>query len=206
MNTSPYDVLDFWFPVGFDADPASLGRHAAWWFRGGAHAEVIERFAHLLESAERGTLDEWADAARSRLALIIVLDQFSRSVYRDSARAFSNDPKALSLALTGLNLSHYEELESPWEKMFFTLPLGHSEDLENLELAVRLAGELAQEAPADLRPGLEFSVSQAKGHRDVIARFGRHPHRNAVLGRQSTPDELEYLEGGQLVHTRPLPR
>jgi uncharacterized protein (DUF924 family) len=94
----------------------------------------------------------------------------------------------------------------PWEKTFFFLPLGHSEELAHLEHAVKLAEELAEQAPPELRRILEHSASQARGHRDVIARFGRHPHRNAVLGRGSTPEELEYLASGQLVHTRPLPR
>jgi uncharacterized protein (DUF924 family) len=83
--------------------------------------------------------------------------------------------------------------------------LGHSEELANLQTAVRLAEELVEQEPAELRRVLEHSAAQARGHRDVIARFGRHPHRNAVLGRQSTPEELAYLAGGQLIHTRPLP-
>jgi hypothetical protein len=104
-------------------------------------------------------------------------------------------------------LSHYhwKELRSVTTGLFF-LPLGHSEDLINLELAVRLADELVEQAPAELRRVLAHSASQARGHRDVIARFGRHPHRNSVLNRQSTPEELDYLVGGRLVHTRPIPR
>ena len=85
------------------------------------------------------------------------------------------------------------------------LPLGHSEELGDVERAVTLAEELVEDAPAELRRILEHSVSQARGHRDVIARFGRHPHRNAVLGRQSTPAELDYLASGKLVHKRSLP-
>ena len=85
------------------------------------------------------------------------------------------------------------------------LPLGHSEDLTSLELAVKLANDLVEEAPQEYRALFEFSAAQAHRHRDVIARFGRHPHRNEVLGRQSIPEELEYLASGQLVHTRPMP-
>jgi hypothetical protein len=103
-------------------------------------------------------------------------------------------------------IGHYGALRTPWEKTFFFLPLGHSEDLKNLELAIRLADELVEQAPAELHRVLAHSASQARGHRDVIARFGRHPHRNAVLNRQSTPEELDYLAAGQLVHRRPIPR
>jgi uncharacterized protein (DUF924 family) len=86
------------------------------------------------------------------------------------------------------------------------MPLGHSENLEYQRRVVTLAEELAAESPRGLRKALEHSASQARGHRDVVARFGRHPHRNVVLGRESTPEELEYLAREQLVHTRPVPR
>jgi uncharacterized protein (DUF924 family) len=121
-------------------------------------------------------------------------------------RAFAQDPKALALALDGLEAGHYRALDTPWEKTFFFLPLGHSEELSHLDRAVALAEQLVNDAPTEFRTFLEHSASQARGHRDVIARFGRHPHRNAVLGRQSTVDELEYLAGGDLVHTRSIPR
>jgi len=84
--------------------------------------------------------------------------------------------------------------------------LGHSEQLSHIERAVALAEQLAASAPAELRKVLEHSASQARGHRDVIARFGRHPHRNAILGRESTPEELDYLASGELVHKRALPQ
>src|SRR4029453_6527483 len=166
---------------------------------------IAERFASLLERATAGQLDDWSNGPRSRLALIIVLDQFSRSLYRDTARAFAQDPKALALALEGLELGHYSALETPWEKTFFLLPLGHSENLSHLDRAVALAPQLAGNAPPELRGILEHSVSQARGHREIIARFARHLQHNAVLGPQSTPEELEYLASGKLVHTRPLP-
>jgi uncharacterized protein (DUF924 family) len=200
------DVLRFWFPQPPGLDHATMLGRFEWWFRGGADAAIARRFTGLLERAARGDLDPWAHHARSRLALIIVLDQFSRSVYRGTAQAYAQDPKALALALEGIALGHYAALEAPWEKTFFFLPLGHSEELAHVQTAVALAEQLAEKAPAELRRILEHSASQARGHRDVIARFGRHPHRNAVLGRPSTPEELEFLASGQLVHMRPLPR
>lgn len=198
-------VLRFWFSSLPRGDHAAMVRQMEWWFRGGADAEIIERFPSWLDRAARGELDGWSHNPRSRLALIIVLDQFSRTIYRGTARAFAQDPKALGLALEGIENGHYVALETPWEKTFFFLPLGHSEDLGNLERAVKLAEELVKESPQELRDILEFSANQARGHRNIIARFGRHPHRNEALGRRSTPEELEYLASGQLVHTRPLP-
>jgi uncharacterized protein (DUF924 family) len=187
------------------ADHAAMISQFEWWFRGGANAAIAERFAPLLERAARGDFDHWTGTPRSRLALIIVLDQFSRSLYQGTARAFAQDPKALALALQGIGNGHYAALATPWERTFFFMPLGHAEELATVEVAVRPAEELAAQAPPELRRVLEHSASQARGHRDVIARFGRHPHSNSVLGRQLTPEEFEYLARGQLVHQRPLP-
>ncbi|MGH6902962.1 MAG: DUF924 family protein, partial [Geminicoccaceae bacterium] len=187
------EVLRFWFPEHLSDEHAVMVRQFEWWFRGGADAAIAERFAVLLEPAAQGELDHWSQGPRSRLALIIVLDQFSRSIHRGTARAFAQDQKALALALQGMEIGHYAALETPWEKTFFFLPLGHAEELSHLETAVKLAEELVGQAPPELRRILEHSAAQARGHRDVIARFGRHPHRNAVLGRQSTPEELDYL-------------
>ena len=206
MPAEEYEaVLKFWFPPELRDDHAAMVRQFEWWFRGGADPGIAERFSSLLERAKQGELDHWSHGPRSRLALIIVLDQFSRSLHRGTAQAFAQDGKALALALQGIEIGHYRALATPWEKTFFFLPLGHSEELAHLETAVKLAEELAEQAPEELRRVLEHSAAQARGHRDVIARFGRHPHRNTVLGRPSTPEELEYLASGQLVHTRPLP-
>jgi uncharacterized protein (DUF924 family) len=134
-----------------------------------------------------------------------VLDQFSRSVYKRRAEAWAQDEKALALALGGLDRGEDQKLAAVWERMFFCLPLGHSERLELQARSVALAEAMIRDAPPELRSLYEYSAEQARGHRDVIARFGRHPHRNALLGRVSTPEELEYLAQGRLVHERPLP-
>ena len=199
------EVLRFWFP-DLSADHARMIRQFEWWFRGGADAAICERFLKLLERAIHNDLDHWARQARSRLALIIVLDQFSRSVFRNTARAFAQDPKALNLAFEGIETGHYAALETPWEKTFFFMPLGHSEDFSHLETAIQPAEELVERAPPKFQKILQHSASQARGHRDVIARFGRHPHRNAVLERRSTPEELEYLARGEFVHIREVPK
>ncbi|MBW4515795.1 MAG: DUF924 domain-containing protein [Timaviella obliquedivisa GSE-PSE-MK23-08B] len=199
------DVLQFWFPTQPSGNQAAMVRRWDWWFRGGADAAINEHFLLLYEQAARGDFGIWSSEPRSRLALIIVLDQFSRSIYKGTAQAFAQDSKACALAIEGIKIGHYTDLKTPWEKTFFLLPLGHSEDLTNLELAVKLADDLAQETPQEYRALLEFSATQARGHQDVVARFGRHPQRNEALGRQSTADELEYFASGQLVHKRSMP-
>lgn len=206
MNAQqPEDVLKFWFPNRLNEGQTAIVRQWEWWFCGGADDQAIAPFISLWQQAASGELDDWANAPRSRLALIIILDQFSRIIHKGTPQAFTQDAKASLLALTGLEAGHYSALATPWEKTFFLLPLGHSEALENLALAVQLAEELVPTAPPEYRALLEFSASQARSHRDVIARFGRHPHRNDVLERASTPEELEYLAAGQLVHTRSMP-
>lgn len=200
------DVLHFWFPPHLGRAGTDLAVQVQRWFRGGSDADVAERFGPLLQRAARGEHDDWSFEPRSRLALIVVLDQFSRSLRRGTAQAFAQDAKAVSLAREGIAAGHYAALDTPWEKTFFMLPFGHSEKLSDVELAVELAQELVAQAPQEFRWWFEFSVGQARGNRDVIARFGRHPHRNEALGRLSAPEEIEYLTQGQLVHQRALPK
>jgi uncharacterized protein (DUF924 family) len=196
------EVLRFWLPAPPIEDHETMVRQYKWWFRGGGDSEIRARFGPTLERASRGALDRWAQAPRSRLALIIVLDQFSRSLHRDSAHAFAQDGKALALALEGLDNGHYAALQTPWEKTFFFMPLGHCEELRHLDTVVALADALAAQATAQARAVLQHSASQARAHRDVIARFGRRPHRNALLGRPSTPEELHYMATEVPVHLR----
>lgn len=204
-NKNYEDVLRFWFPIQPNSDPTTIVRQWEWWFRGGGNVEIIEHFSPLLEQAIQGELEAWSGQPRSRLALIIILDQFSRSIYQDTAQAFAQDSKARELTLEGIDIGHYASLKTPWEKTFFLLPLGHSENLKDLKLAVKLADELVQESPQEYQALLEFSAAQARRHQDILIRFGRHPHRNPALGRQSPPEELEYLASGQLVHRRSMP-
>jgi uncharacterized protein (DUF924 family) len=121
----PEDILAFWFPPGLDADEETHRRQFEWWFRGGADQAILERYEPVLQAASRGDLDHWAQAARSRVALVIVLDQFSRTVYRETAQAFAQDSKAVDLAIDGLERGYYAQLPTVWEKTFFVLPLGH---------------------------------------------------------------------------------
>ena len=202
--STPEVVLSYWFPEGIDdADPETRRLQMERWMAGGPEVdrEITERFGETVEQARRGELDHWADTARGRLALIVVLNQFSRNVYRGSPLSYAQDDKALRLALEGIDLGMDRELGA-MERMFFWLPLYHSEDLSLQERNVSHAREEAAHAPPHLRAGVEFGVYQAEAARDVIARFGRHPHRNEILGRDSTPEELDYLR----TETPPHPR
>ena len=205
--SSPEEVLSYWFPEGIDdADPQTLRRQGQRWMAGGPEVdrEITERFGEVLEQARRGELDHWATTARGRLALIVVLDQFSRNVYRGSTLSYAQDEKALGLAVAGIDLGMDRELGA-MERVFFWLPLGHSEDLALHERSVLHAEEEAANASPHFRALFEFMISQAEAARDVIARFGRHPHRNEILGRASTLEELEYLRTETPPHLRRPP-
>ena len=196
------EILAFWFPVGLDADQAAHARQFQFWFGGGANGQIVQRFAGIHDAATRRALDAWADTPRGRLALIIVLDQFSRSLHGGTALAYAQDGRAIGLAADGLEHGFYDTLTTVWEKTFFMMPLGHSERLADLDRCIALADALIPEAPVQVRALYEFSASQARGHRAVVARFGRQPHRNATLGRTSTAEELDYLAAGTFVHRR----
>lgn len=202
-------VYDFWFPPDLEGtSPETHWRMIQWWMGGGANAEIA-RFAPVLEAAKSGRLNHWLGEARGRLSLIILLDQFSRGLLAGTPGAYASDQEALRISEEGLRNGDYESLTHPWEKFFFLMPIAHAEGSdhrERMERIVILSEAAVGDAPEYLRPIFEFSLSQARGHRDVIARFGRYPHRNAVLGRPSTPEELDYLEKGDYVFNRSIPR
>lgn len=201
-------VHEFWFPPGLD----EAGAEVHWamftrWFSGGTTAE-LPRFASLVARARTGSLDGWLVHARTRLTLILLLDQFTRGLFLGTPEAYAADPLALRIAQEGIRNGQYDQLAQPWEKTFFVLPLAHAEGpdhLARLDLVVMLTLELARAAPLDLRPLYAFSAGQARAHRELITRFGRYPHRNAVLGRPSTDEELGYLAAGEFVHHRVPP-
>jgi uncharacterized protein (DUF924 family) len=199
------DVLSFWFPDGRSISLDALRNHYAKHMRGGADTAILTRFTATLEAACAGELDHWARTARGRLALIVVLDQFSRTCFKNTPRMYAQDARAVELVLEGLDNGHFDALTDPDEKVFFLMPFGHSESRELHERASVMARAIADQSPVALRPLYEFSVSQAETACDVIRRFGRFPHRNAILGRDSSPAELEYLASETPTHLRPLP-
>ncbi len=168
-------ILDFWF---VETKPES------WWSGDpGFDALVRDRYAELLERASRSELDEWRRAAKGRLAEILVLDQFSRNIHRGTARAFAQDPMALALAQEAISAGAPSQL-GPVERSFLYMPFMHSESRVIHETAERLFRE----------NGNEDNHTFELRHKAIIDRFGRYPHRNAILGRESTAEEREFLQ------------
>lgn len=199
------DVHAFWFGGDIAAmDQDALMAQFQWWNRGGAAAE-LPRFRPVVDAARAGQLDHWAATPLGRLSLIVVLDQFTRTLFAEMPDAYASDPAALRLAEEGIASGHHARIATPWELTFYELPLSHAEGprhLDRLDFVIAAAGERLAAAPPSRRRMAEFAASQPKAARDVIARFGRYPHRNAILGRSSTPAELDFLAEGDLVHLR----
>ena len=203
----PKDIVDFWFPDGDTPTPEEHIRLWNWRMRGGAHEDVLARFTDVTERAAAGDLDHWADTPLGRLALILILDQFTRSVWAGTPRAYDFDEKARDLCLEGLANGHFDALETVWFKTTCKLPMEHCEcaaHLANLDRVIAIAEALAGETPENLRLYFKSAASLPKKHRAVIAEFGRQPHRNAILGRMSTPDEVVYLAAGVFPHLADL--
>jgi uncharacterized protein (DUF924 family) len=193
------EVLEYWFGHGpFDA--ARLQERSTFWFGGNSPPAVVaarddeirQELEPLLERAARGELAAWASGPKRRLALIILFDQVPRNAYRGTAAAFAFDREALALAAEGMQLAADAALD-PLERLFFYLPLEHAESMEAQEAAVAAFDRLVAEAPPQLRDFCATTAGYARQHRDIIAQFGRFPHRNAVLGRASTAAEIEWL-------------
>lgn len=187
MDAQAQAVLDFWFLA---PDNPGHGQSRAEWFRkdDAFDAQIRERFGALIDTAIDGGLRDWAATPRGALALILVLDQFTRNVYRDTPRAFAGDPQALELAVALTQSGQDQQLE-PTLRAFVYMPFEHAEDLVMQARAVELFQLLAQ-----AREGYESMLDYAQRHQEVIARFGRFPHRNTILGRDSTPEELAFLQ------------
>lgn len=201
--TTADDIIAFWFPDGPDPTAEAHIAHWNWRMRGGSSAEVVARFRDLTEAAVRGDLDQWTATPLGRLALIIVLDQFPRSVWAGTPAAYASDQKALSICLEGFGNGHFDALATVWFKTMYKLPLEHCEcvgHLANLDRAIAIADAALAAAPDHLRKVYEMAAEQPRRHREVIAAFGRHSHRNAVLGRPSTPEEEAYIAAGVFPH------
>ncbi|WP_425410971.1 DUF924 family protein [Hyphococcus sp.] len=171
-------ILSFWFE---ESKPYQ-------WFRRDTafDDEIRRRFGALHDAAKAGKLDAWRTHPQHCLALIILLDQFSRNIYRDDPRAFAQDEQALDVAREALR-RRFDQLYGPKERAFFYMPFMHSENLRVQEECVAL---FKAQLPGTMN--LPFAIE----HRDIIDRFGRFPHRNKILGRKSTPDEITFLKAG----------
>lgn len=180
MNAEPapdpraQSILEFWFRGNEERKE---------WFRKDPafDDEIRARFLALHEEGARGALSDWKRSARECLALVVLLDQFPRNMFRDRARAFATDPLALGAARHAI-ASGYDRSVNDVERTFLYLPFEHSENLADQETALKLFEGHA-------------NYEWARKHWEIVQRFGRFPHRNAVLGRHSTPAELEFLKG-----------
>jgi uncharacterized protein (DUF924 family) len=196
MGDSPEAILDFWFGDSLRSSGA-VAERVGLWFAANAEfdREIGNRFASLPERALCGEFDAWLRRSESALALILILDQFSRNLFRDSAGAFMFDAKARETAAVSLDAGFQDELEAI-QAVFLYLPFEHSEEAADQERSVTLFEQLVSRAPPGLERTFQNFADHARRHRDVVQRFGRFPHRNAVLGRHSSPEELDYLDSG----------
>jgi uncharacterized protein (DUF924 family) len=196
----PEQILEVWF-ADASGDPERLAARFAYWFGSDEDTEdslrardewLSHRFLKDVELASNGQLDGWAHSPRGRLALILLIDQFRRNIFRGTSQAFSHDRQALELSVTGLRLGEDETL-APAERIFFYMPFQHAENLAVQDESVRLYERLAAAANPAFAPVFENVLRFARVHRDIVQQFGRFPHRNHVLARASTPAELIFL-------------
>lgn len=190
-------ILEFWFGDCLD-DTRRIEARIGFWFRTDVETDksIRERFGQHIEQALAGELDHWAGDPHGRLALVLLLDQFTRNVFRGSARAFAGDERALALAREGIARGHDQAL-APIERAFLGLPLEHAEDVSVQALSVAQARMNHESAPqGPLRHHLGEFLKAAEEHAATVHRFGRYPHRNRALGRDSTNEEAAWLEQG----------
>lgn len=182
MSVQASIILNFWF-----GEPGTLsyGQYKDFWFQSMPELDqqIREQFEPLYQKAVKGELDAFSQMPDGSLALVIILDQFPRNMYRGTPRAFASDAKALNVAKEAVKKKFDQDL-LPMQRMFLYLPYEHSENIEDQKHSVKLFGSL----------GDKLTLKYAVEHRDVIVQFGRFPHRNAILGRESTPEEIRFLE------------
>jgi uncharacterized protein (DUF924 family) len=190
---NPDDVLDFWLGPLDEEGLADDAHSARWWQKNPDFDETLrQRFAVAHAQAVAGRFDGWTSTPRGRVALVVLLDQFSRNMFRGRPGMFAADAQARELSLAGIDAGEDRVLVTD-ERVFLYLPLMHSEDLGLQERSVTLFEGLSAQASGRARDRISNNLRYAVAHRDIVARFGRFPHRNAVLGRPSTPEELEFL-------------
>ena len=188
------ELISDWFADCLES-PLGISDRLDWWFNADAErdADLATKYGKLVEECASGHLYRWLDRAEGRLALILALDQLPRNLFRGTPRAFAYDSLTAAWCLSAVH-SGQDQLLKPIQRVFLYMPLQHFEDLQAQETGVRLYQRLAREnAEWPVFAG-EF-LAYAKVHRDIIARFGRFPHRNTVLGRQSTAEEEAYVAG-----------
>ena len=194
MNDKIHELLNFWFGNPGSADLPSSDRTSLWFGENDkVKQQLLEAFSKEYEAATEGKLTDWEKTPRGRLALIILLDQFSRYVHRRSALAFSFDKQAQELCAEGLRQKMDQSL-TLIERVFFYMPLVHSEDAESQEKSIRLYQNLVTLSMSETTQIYQLFLAYAYAHFRVIKEFGRFPQRNKVLGRASTEAELAFLK------------
>ena len=188
-------ILSFWFKEQALSAPQIDRRMDIWFGENPNFDDEIEaEFSDDIASASKGKLDHWADDRHGRLALIILIDQFRRNIYRNTEKAFSKDKLALKLCVEGAMAKKDKGL-TPIQKVFFYMPLQHAESRKVQAKSVALFNRLAESVSPTYRETFLTVAQFAELHKDIIDQFGRFPHRNALLGRKNTPEEDEYLAG-----------
>ena len=192
----PVEVLDFWFADSL-TNPDNLAERRAVWFMGESNVDqlITKKFGTLPDAALAGELQHWTTDTRNALALVLVLDQFPRNIYRNTAQAYHYDSAGLDLAVKIIDESLNLDLH-PIEQSFLFLPLQHSEAIDDQTRAVELYETLTAQSLDPYLESAKNSLDYAKRHCNIIRRFGRFPHRNAILGRDSTEAEIEFLAIG----------
>ena len=189
-------VLRFWFKEHQLSAPQIDGRMDVWFGEDPIFDEqIVREFSGDVDKACNGELDPWADDPRGRLALIILIDQFRRNIYRNQPQAFSHDNLALKLCVEGA-MQEKDKGLSPIERVFFYMPLQHAESRRVQEKSRQIFNKLAEAVSPTFRETFETVAQFADLHADIVELYGRFPHRNRVLGRPNTPEEEEYLSGG----------
>ncbi len=188
-------ILDFWFQEQALTAP-QIDRRMEIWFGSDPlfDHEIVENFGNDVELASNGKLNHWADSPRGLLALIILVDQFRRNMYRNTEKAFSKDKLALKFCVEGAMQKKEQDL-APIEKVFFYMPLQHAESAKVQAKSVELYKRMTESVSPTYRETFETVLQFAELHKDIIDQFGRFPHRNELLGRENTPEEDEYLSG-----------
>ncbi len=192
----PDDVLDFWFADSLESPAATEARTSFWFGSDPATDSLIwELYADVVADAGGGHYDDWLDTARGRLALIIVLDQFPRNIFRGTAEVYRYDPTVIRLAQAGVALGQLAGLSVP-EQAFFLMPYQYAEDIGVQQAGVALMRAMVSQAPPAWRKTAAGFADFAVRHRDIVEHYGRFPHRNKVLGRSSTAAETRFLADG----------
>lgn len=187
-------ILDYWFG-NVNASAEYFKERSDVWYKGGEEQdrEIKDRFGQDLQNAILETNLHWAENSTGALALVVLLDQFSRHVFRKTVQAFAQDPLARAIAYRSVNQKFDHELSIP-ERLFLYHPFHHSESLEDQDFGIQLVSKMLGACQDEWEEHISESLDFFKGHREVIARFGRFPHRNVVLGRTSTSEELDFLK------------